>query len=42
MVEPNAPDQVFEEGEAILLVRREDRLFRAISRGDHRLPQIGV
>lgn len=42
MVEPNAPDQIFEEGEAILLVRREDNLFRAISRGDHRLPHIGV
>ena len=42
MVEPNAPDQVFEEGEAILLVRRENDLFRAISRGDHRLPQLGV
>ncbi|MBA4048811.1 MAG: hypothetical protein C0476_09755 [Sphingomonas sp.] len=42
MVEPNSHDQVFEEGEAILLVRREDNLFRAISRGDHRLPHIGV
>lgn len=42
MVEPNAADQVFEEGEAILLIRREDTLFRAISRGDHRLPQIGA
>ena len=42
MVEPNSRDQVFEEGEAILLVRREDNLFRAISRGDHRLPHIGV
>ncbi len=42
MVEPNAPDQIFEEGEAILLVRRENDLFRAISRGDHRLPQLGV
>lgn len=42
MVEPNAPDQVFEEGEAILLIRREATLFRAISRGDHRLPHIGA
>ncbi|OYY71713.1 YqiJ family protein [Sphingomonas sp. 28-63-12] len=42
MVEPNAPDQIFEEGEAILLIRRENDLFRAISRGDHRLPQLGV
>lgn len=42
MVEPNAPGQIFEEGEAILLVRREDNVFRAISRGDHRLPHIGV
>lgn len=42
MVEPNSPDQVFEEGEVILLVRREDTVFRAISRGDHRLPYIGV
>lgn len=42
MVEPNSADQVFEEGEAILLVRREDNVFRAISRGDHRLPQLGV
>lgn len=42
MVEPNSPDQIFEEGEAILLVRREDGLFRAISRGDHRLPRLGV
>ncbi|MGH6614251.1 YqiJ family protein [Sphingomonas sp.] len=42
MVEPNTPDQVFEEGERILLVRREEQIFRAISRGDHRLPHIGV
>ncbi len=42
MVEPNSQDQVFEEGEAILLVRREENLFRAISRGEHRLPHIGV
>ncbi|OYY77488.1 MAG: hypothetical protein B7Y43_10505 [Sphingomonas sp. 28-62-20] len=42
MVEPNASDQILEEGEAILLVRRENDLFRAISRGDHRLPQLGV
>lgn len=42
MVEPNSPDQIFEEGEAVLLVRREEGLFRAISRGDRRLPHIGV
>ena len=42
MVEPNSSDQIFEEGEAILLVRRDDNLFRAISRGEHHLPQLGV
>ncbi|MBX9874745.1 MAG: YqiJ family protein [Beijerinckiaceae bacterium] len=42
MVEPNTPDQTLEEGEIILLVRREDTVFFAISRGDHRLPQLGV
>ncbi|MFC3582038.1 YqiJ family protein [Sphingomonas hylomeconis] len=42
MVEPNSASETFEEGEAILLVRRENDLFRAISRGDHRLPHIGV
>jgi hypothetical protein len=42
MVEPDNPGQVFEEGEHVLLVRREDGLFRAIARGDHRLPRLGV
>lgn len=42
MVEPNNSDEIFAEGEAILIVRREGQLFRAISRGDHRLPHIGV
>lgn len=42
MVEPNMPDQILEEGETILLVRREDTVFFAISRGDHRLPTLGV
>ena len=42
MVEPNNSAETFEEGEAILIVRREGELFRAISRGDSRLPFIGV
>ena len=42
MVEPNNPDETFTEGEAILIVRRDGQLFRAISRGDNRLPHIGV
>jgi len=40
MVEPDNAGQVLEEGEAILLVRRENHLFRAISHGDHYLPKI--
>lgn len=40
MVEPNDSGQVFEEGERVLLVRREGDLFRAISRGDFRLPSL--
>lgn len=40
MVEPDTPGQVFEEGETVLLVRREAQLFRAISRGDFRLPRL--
>ncbi|URW76065.1 YqiJ family protein [Sphingomonas donggukensis] len=40
MVEPDTPDQVFEEGEAVLLVRQQGAGFRAITRGDHRLPYI--
>lgn len=40
MVEPDHSGQVFEEGERVLLVRREGDLFRAISRGDFRLPRL--
>ncbi|HUD95787.1 YqiJ family protein [Sphingobium sp.] len=40
MVEPDNPGQVLEEGEIILLVRRDEHLFRAISHGDHYLPRI--
>ncbi|MFV0625681.1 YqiJ family protein [Sphingomonas sp. ac-8] len=42
MVEPDNPGQSFEEGEQVLLVRRERDGFRAISRGDHKLPQLGA
>lgn len=42
MVEPDNPGQSFEEGEHVLLVRREEGLFRAIARGDHHLPRLGV
>jgi hypothetical protein len=42
MVEPDNPGQIFEEGEQVLLVRRQQDLFRAISRGDHKLPQLGA
>lgn len=41
MVEPDNPGQVFEEGERVLLVRREGDAFRAIARGDHHLPRLG-
>ena len=40
MVEPDMADQVFEEGEHVLLVRREGECFRAISRGDFYLPRL--
>ncbi|MGA1852269.1 OB-fold-containig protein [Sphingobium sp. HT1-2] len=40
MVEPDNDGQVLEEGEIILLVRREEHLFRAISHGDHYLPRL--
>lgn len=40
MVEPDNPDQQFEQGETILLVRREGELFKAIARGDHYLPRL--
>jgi hypothetical protein len=42
MVEPDNPGQVFEEGEQVLLVRRDDNCFRAISRGDSHLPRLGA
>lgn len=42
MVEPNEPGQAFEEGERVLLVRREGDCFIAISRGDHRLPRLEI
>jgi hypothetical protein len=42
MVEPNNSAESFAEGEAILIVRREGNIFRAISRGDHRLPYLGA
>ena len=41
MVEPDNPGQIFEEGERVLLVRREGDVFRAIARGDHHLPRLG-
>ena len=40
MVEPDNAGQTLEEGETILLVRREDHVFRAISHGDHYLPRL--
>lgn len=40
MVEPDAPGLAFEEGEPVLLIRREGDSFRAISRGDFRLPRL--
>ncbi|AJR24152.1 MULTISPECIES: YqiJ family protein [Sphingobium] len=40
MVEPDNSGQTLEEGETILLVRREDHVFRAISHGDHYLPRL--
>ncbi len=42
MVEPDNAGQVFEEGERVLLVRREGDVFRAIAYGDHHLPRLGV
>lgn len=40
MVEPDNAGQIFEEGERVLLVRREGECFRAISRGDFHLPRL--
>jgi hypothetical protein len=42
MVEPDVADQIFEEGETVLLVRREGECFRAISRGDYHLPRLDI
>lgn len=42
MVEPDRPGPTFDEGETVLLVRREGDVFRAISRGDFRLPRLEV
>lgn len=40
MVEPDNPGQCFEQGDPVLLVRREAETFRGISRGDTRLPTL--
>lgn len=40
MVEPEGADQSFEAGEPVLLVRQDGSIFRAISRGDFRLPRL--
>lgn len=40
MVEPDNDGQRLEEGESILLIRRDGPVFRAISHGDHYLPRI--
>ena len=40
MAEPDNAGQSFAEGEEIILVRREDHLFRAISQGRSLLPQL--
>jgi hypothetical protein len=40
MVEPDNSDQILQEGETILLVRREGHVFRAIAHGDHYLPRL--
>ena len=40
MVEPDEADQRFEQGDRILLVRRDGELFKAIGRGDRYLPRL--
>ncbi|WP_370309969.1 OB-fold-containig protein [Sphingobium abikonense] len=40
MVEPDNDGQRLEEGETILLVRRDGQIFRAISHGDRYLPRL--
>ena len=41
MVEPDNAGQVLVEGEEILLIRRENDLFMAISRGNAHVPRLG-
>ncbi len=40
MVEPDNAGQILEQGEEILLVRRDNDTFRAISRGQNTLPRL--
>ena len=40
MVEPDNAGQSFAEGETVLLVRRENGVFKAITRGDTYLPKL--
>lgn len=37
MAEPDNPDQVFNQGDSVLLVRRQANVFRAIAHDDHRI-----
>ena len=41
MVEPDNDGQILNEGEEVLLTAREGRKFRAISRGNANVPQLG-
>ncbi|WP_164118263.1 YqiJ family protein [Sphingorhabdus sp. Alg239-R122] len=41
MVEPDNAGQILNEGEEVLLTAREGRKFRAISRGNANVPQLG-
>lgn len=40
MVEPDSPDQVFQTGEKLLLVKREGELFKGFTNGDFYLPRL--
>lgn len=40
MVEPDSPDQIFQTGEKLLLVKREGELFRGFTNGDFYLPRL--
>lgn len=40
MVEPDSPDQSFQTGEKLLLVKREGELFKGYSKGDFYLPRL--